>query len=97
VRQAGTIGNSLEARVKLHAGGETAALLRRHEADLRYIFIVSQVDLEEDLQGDDLKVEVSKASGGKCERCWNYSAEVGQDHVFTTLCERCVTVVQQIA
>jgi len=95
VRQAGVIGNSLEASVKLHAGGETAALLRRHDSDLRYIFIVSQVDLENDLEGDSLKVEASKAGGGKCERCWNYSVEVGRDPVFATLCERCVPVVKQ--
>ena len=37
------IGTSLAARVALTAGGEAAALLQRHEADLPMLFIVSQV------------------------------------------------------
>jgi len=45
VRQTGGIGNSLEAKVLIRASGETAGLLRRHSADLRYIFIVSRVDI----------------------------------------------------
>ncbi len=94
-RQGGAIGNSLEARVKLAAGGETAAMLKRHAADLRYLFIVSQVKLEERADGDDgLKVEVGRADGKKCERCWNYSIEVGKDPQLGTLCERCLPVVK---
>jgi len=96
VRQAGGIGNSLEARVRLTAAGETAAVLRRHEADLRYIFIVSQVELTESAGADELQIEVVRAEGTKCERCWNYSAEVGRDRGFSTLCERCIPVVNDL-
>ena len=95
VRQSGKIGNSLEARVKLTAGGESAALLKTHAADLRYIFIVSQVEIEESSRESGvLKVEVLPADGSKCERCWNYSLEVGKDPAFSTLCERCLPVVR---
>jgi len=94
VRQAGGIGNSLEAKVLIRASGETAGLLRRHEADLRYIFIVSQVDIGEANSGDGLQIEVSKAGGHKCERCWNYSAEVGKAPAHPTLCERCVRAIK---
>ncbi|HYK91050.1 MAG TPA: class I tRNA ligase family protein, partial [Acidobacteriota bacterium] len=97
VRQRGEIGNSLEANVLLHASGETAALLRRHKDDLRYIFIVSQVELEDDLSGEHgLRVEISRAQGKKCERCWNYSDQVGVDIHYVTLCERCVPVVMEM-
>jgi isoleucyl-tRNA synthetase len=98
VRQAGTIGNSLDARVMIRAAGETAELLRRHEADLRYIFIVSQVVIEEDPQAKDgLQIEVLRAEGNKCDRCWNYSAEVGSDLEYPALCERCVPAVREMA
>ena len=64
VRQSGTIGNSLEAKIVIRASGETAALLRRHKDDLRYIFIVSQVAVE-DAPGTEegLQIEVLKADG----------------------------------
>ncbi len=64
VRQAGAIGNSLEAKVVIRASGETAELLRRHESDLRYIFIVSQVAVVDPLRTEEiLQVEVLKADG----------------------------------
>jgi isoleucyl-tRNA synthetase len=98
VRQQGTIGNSLEAKVRIRASAPTAALLRRHEADLRYIFIVSQVSIEEGpAEKEGLKIEVLRADGSKCERCWNYSVEVGKNALYTTLCERCVPVIQGLA
>ncbi len=97
VRQTGGIGNSLDAKVRVCASGETAALLKRHESHLRYVFIVSQVELAEDPHAeDDLKIEVLKAEGEKCERCWNYSTKVGSDADYPTLCERCLPAVKEI-
>jgi isoleucyl-tRNA synthetase len=32
----------------------------------------------------------------KCERCWNYSARVGEDKVYPTVCERCSPVLKEI-
>lgn len=93
VRQAGGIGNALEARVRLRCSGDMASLLMRHRDELRYIFIVSRVDVEAVADGD-LQVEVLRAEGKKCERCWNYSPEVGTSADYPTLCERCVPVVQ---
>jgi isoleucyl-tRNA synthetase len=96
VRQTGMIGNSLEAKIRLMAAGETAAVLRRHLADLRYIFIVSQVELKESAGDDALRIEVVRAEGAKCDRCWNYSVEVGRDAGFEVLCERCIPVVREL-
>ncbi len=93
IRQAGRIGDPLEAKVKLGASGETLALLRRHHSDLAFVFIVSQVEITELSEGD-LQVEVVSADGAKCERCWNYSLEVGKDEEFPTVCERCAPVVK---
>jgi isoleucyl-tRNA synthetase len=97
VRQQGGIGNSLEAKLTIRASGQTHALLSRHEADLRYIFIVSQVTLEQaPAAADGLQVGVARAEGSKCERCWNYSVHVGRDAAYQTLCERCAPVVARI-
>ncbi len=98
VRQTGMIGNSLDAKVAISAGDAAAALLRRHQPDLRYVFIVSQVEVTADpaLASDSVRVTVSRAAGAKCERCWNYSPEVGADAGLPTLCERCLPVVRSM-
>ncbi len=74
-RIAKQIGSSLEAKVILTADDGTTRFLLDYFEQLRYIFIVSQVEVHE---GDALKVEIQKADGQKCERCWNYSVRVGE-------------------
>ena len=68
------IGNSLGARVTITATGPIGALLERHRADLPMLFIVSDVDLHVGAAdgADEVRVEVEKAPGVKCERCWRY-------------------------
>jgi isoleucyl-tRNA synthetase len=91
------IGSSLDAKVLLTADEKTFAFLQKYAEQLRYIFIVSQVELQ---QGDALKVEVKKADGEKCERCWNYSTRVGESEKYPTACERCteaLTEIQKVA
>lgn len=88
------IGASLEAKVTLGAGGETLDLLRRYEDQLTALFIVSSVEIRED-HPDVLKVEVARAPGEKCERCWNYSETVGQNPRYPTLDARCVEQVEE--
>ena len=41
----------------------------------------------------DLKIEVGRAEGEKCERCWHYSIEVGESGEHPTICRRCVEAV----
>jgi isoleucyl-tRNA synthetase len=95
-RVAKQIGSSLEAKVMLSASGEIFELLKSHEDYLRYIFIVSQVELNESNKGNDVSIAVSTADGQKCERCWNYSTKVGASDRYPTLCERCVAALQEI-
>ena len=98
MRQGGSIGNSLEAKVIIRASEENAAALLRRKEDLRYIFIVSQAEVTVDAAAKNgLEIEVTKAEGAKCERCWNYSPAVGADAEFPTLCERCAPVVKEMA
>jgi len=93
------IGKSLEAQVKVTASDTYYPVLERYKPDLRYAFIVSQVDLERGPSRNgtgNLAVEVAKAAGKECERCWNYSTRVGEDPKYPTLCERCTPVVKDI-
>jgi isoleucyl-tRNA synthetase len=93
-RQAKEIGTSLGARVDLSAGGEVASLLKRYEADLPMLFIVSQVML--DTSGPDgVSVSVARAEGEKCERCWRVLPSLAGDPDAPGLCDRCVSALAQ--
>jgi len=92
------IGTGLEAQVSITMPDPVFSLLKRHEGQLRYLFIVSAVNL---VQGSGngtggVHVEVKKAEGFKCERCWNYSTRVGEDRNNPTVCERCAAVLKEI-
>ncbi|MGH9432314.1 MAG: isoleucine--tRNA ligase [Terriglobia bacterium] len=102
-RKEKTIGSGLEARVTLEAEGGFAALLEEYHASLPSLFIVSQVELGPtagsavvagELPG--LRVGVQKARGKKCERCWNYSEQVGKDADHPTVCERCSAALREM-
>jgi isoleucyl-tRNA synthetase len=96
-RQGGLIGNALEAAVVIGAAGDAAALLERHRGELPALFIVSQVEFAADeAAGDGVRIEIRKAEGNKCERCWNYSKTVGTDPAFPALCGRCVPAVVEM-
>ncbi|KAL9227176.1 hypothetical protein vseg_002900 [Gypsophila vaccaria] len=46
------------------------------------------------IEGDNkVWIGVSKADGFKCERCWNYSTQVGSFSEHPTLCSRCFDAV----
>ena len=94
------IGHSLDAHVELAAEGDLATLLDEMADELAALFIVSQVTVTKDLEGmpgeklPELKVRVSKASGEKCSRCWNYATSVGQDNEHPEICSRCLQALQ---
>jgi isoleucyl-tRNA synthetase len=92
-RGAKQIGSSLEAKVVLTTDKETTRFLLDYFDQLRYIFIVSQVEVHE---GDKLSVQVQKADGTKCERCWNYSTRVGEFENYPTVCERCIAALNEL-
>ena len=98
-RVAKTIGSSLEARVEISAGSHAYEVLNNHRDDLRYIFIVSEVELtgpHVEMDRDALEITVTRAQGEKCERCWNYSTRVGESSRYPTVCERCVSALEEI-
>jgi isoleucyl-tRNA synthetase len=87
------IGAPLEARVRLSANGDLYPLLEQYADQLPGLFIVSQVDVE---RAEAAGVSVERAAGDKCERCWKYTADVGSDPQFPTICAPCAKAVHEI-
>ncbi len=87
------IGSGLQAKVVMTVDKETMNFLLPYYNDLRYLFIVSQVEVHE---GGSFTVRIEKADGEKCERCWNFSVRVGEFEDFPTVCERCHDALKEI-
>jgi isoleucyl-tRNA synthetase len=88
-RRAKLIGSGLEATVTVRAEGDQLRLLEEARAELPALLIVSKVVLE---QGP-LSVEVARAAGVKCERCWIYQDDVGEDPGHPTICGKCASAL----
>jgi isoleucyl-tRNA synthetase len=92
-----TIGNSLGARVTITASGPIAALLEQHRSYLPMLFIVSDVALHVGAGDgpDHVTVEVERAPGVKCERCWRFVPTTRREPDSAGLCERCVEALAE--
>jgi isoleucyl-tRNA synthetase len=91
------IGNSLGASVTLSASGPIAALLEQNREHLPMLFIVSDLTLNfEPADGPDvIRVEVDKARGVKCGRCWRYVPSVRTEPDWSGICDRCVDALAE--
>ena len=75
-----------------------------HVDELRYLFLASQVELLDSpdrFSGmkyatvtETLGIGVADADGVKCDRCWNYSLNVGSFELHPLLCDRCVAAIE---
>ena len=92
-RQEKFIGKSLEAKVSLKADTDLYALLAQYSPALAEFLIVSQVRVEN--HADSLAVEVQKADGVKCERCWKFTLDVGEHPKYPTACRACAEAVEE--
>ena len=98
------IAGSLEAKVKLAASNGLYGLLEKYSSWLPSVFLVSQVELANAPGGDGfsataldgLEIQVRRADGAKCERCWTYSPAVGSLPKFPTVCDRCAATLEEI-
>jgi len=102
-RAAKTIGSSLEARVVIRAPEDVILAVQRTE-DATGFFIVSQLETEVfEPTPDEAKtegalagvtVEVSRARGEKCPRCWTWTTDIGSDQTHAAICARCAAVMR---
>ncbi|MGZ8394886.1 MAG: zinc finger domain-containing protein, partial [Nitrospira sp.] len=91
------IGAPLEARVEIEAQPAQYDLLNAYGQDLPAFFIVSDVVLQllpDVPESPGFIITVDKATGIKCERCWNYRSAVGTFPDHPTLCDRCLEAVR---
>ncbi|HHZ8677290.1 TPA: isoleucine--tRNA ligase [Staphylococcus aureus] len=96
------IGKSLEAKVTIASNDKFNAseFLTSFDA-LHQLFIVSQVKVVDKLDDQATAYEhgdivIEHADGEKCERCWNYSEDLGAVDELTHLCLRCQQVVKSL-
>src|SRR5256714_580317 len=104
-RNAKEIGGSLEARGRVTPGAPNLqGPPHAYQEQLPRLFIVSQVQVLNgstpsptgEPQAQGVGVKIDKASGAKCERCWNYSTHVGENKRYPTICERCSEALAEI-
>ncbi len=97
------IGSSLDAKVTIYCNNEEYDFIKSiGEKEFAVILITSKVeivktsDTNKGIKGEDtdIYIEVKKAEGEKCERCWIYDESVGQNHSHPTLCHRCAQVIE---
>lgn len=89
------IGKSLNARVVIYPKAKIENTLKKIKVNLAQIFIVSRFEIAKDgfgaYKGTDVSIDVFKAEGHTCERCWQVVHEVNDDG----LCRRCEEVVSE--
>jgi len=91
-RQRKDIGQNMMAHVTITAGGAIGDLLTATAADLPMFFITSAVTI---VTGDAevVAVEVARADGEKCPRCWRYVTDTVTTGDHAGLCMRCDNAV----
>jgi isoleucyl-tRNA synthetase len=95
------IGSSQEAKVTLSGDGELLKLAGQDLNLVREITISSAVEIiakPDDAfikpeETDGLMVKIEHASGKKCQRCWNWSTDVGPHGAHEEICDRCADVL----
>ncbi|HTH54390.1 MAG TPA: class I tRNA ligase family protein, partial [Edaphobacter sp.] len=101
-RKAGRVGKGLDASVDLLVrDAALSQLLSRYATALPELFNVSHVELKNPIaSGDPQPAPVAAitvpASGTKCERCWRYTNDVGNEAKYPTVCLRCADALDAI-
>ena len=98
------IGKSLNAKVSLYVDADTEQFLQTIKESYEQLFIVSKFEVsgpigeapEHAMKFEHYAIEITKAEGETCERCWNVTEEVGKDEKHPTLCPRCSKVVKEV-
>ena len=90
LRNAGTIGSSLDAEVEIYCNETLYKQLSFLGDELRFMLITSsaQIHLSTDTEDFELKIKASEHT--KCVRCWHHREDVGTNTDHPELCGRCV-------
>ena len=88
-----TIGDSLEAHVKLVMGDTLFPVIEANRNLLKEILVVSAIDVS---KGENESISIEKTTGNKCPRCWNWFMEDTSGNEHPELCPRCSDVAMQL-
>ncbi len=80
------IGHSLDAHVDVYLPQKDIEKLHDAALDLREMLIVSSVAM---FAAEEMRVEVRRAEGHKCPRCWRIRTDIGVDPDYPDLCAEC--------
>lgn len=99
LRQKKTIGQSLDAKVVITgpASDATIALLKKYEADLPELFILSQVIVTESASAAEVSVDVAHADGVRCPRSWRWVEALVETEEWGPVSPRCADALKQIS
>ena len=89
LREKGVVGSSLQAELKISAPSDIYKSLSFFDKELKYILITSNSILEE--SKNELEIAVSASKNSKCERCWHYVENIGQNSKHPKICKRCIS------
>ena len=87
------------ATISTFANGDSEVDVLRDWLLVSHLQIGGEPWAEVLLEKDDkiATIEIAKARGNKCERCWHYELDVGEDTIYKGLCGRCIDVIKVIS
>ncbi len=111
-RVSNNIGSSLEASLRIEIRDSYLAEAMNwldkssfKEVDnLRDWLLVSSLQIDGEpwaetfviIENDTCLLEISKARGSKCDRCWHFENDIGKDLKHPKLCSRCLEIINRL-
>lgn len=89
-RAAKEIGNSLESRVMLEISADDPSLSSEDQDLLTEMTLSAEIIVS---RGEPLTARAERVEWQRCDRCWRYTPDVGQNKDYPDLCIRCGTVL----
>ncbi|MBI4657194.1 MAG: isoleucine--tRNA ligase [Elusimicrobia bacterium] len=95
-RQKGVVGSSLEAKVVFKTSSAEIKKFLEDACQLwTQVAIVSDAEIRSDASfSGDIEIEIERAEGAKCPRCWQWKKDVGADASNSEVCLRCAAVLK---
>jgi isoleucyl-tRNA synthetase len=90
LRNAGTIGSSLDAEVDIYCNETLYKQLSILGEELRFILITSSAQIHSSTECTDFELKIKASEHKKCVRCWHHREDVGTNSDHPELCGRCV-------
>jgi isoleucyl-tRNA synthetase len=97
LRQDKTIGQSLDAKAVIKGPSQdpTIQLLKKYEADLPELFILSQVSVHLEEKLETIQVLIDHADGVRCPRSWRWVPELVQTDEWGSVSPRCADALHK--